>query len=162
MSKDRILRPFTKQIIDKNSMPVKSSRLRTSSPSRTKLVVTALGETPLPRARSRQQQDFFRRVYEIVQQIPFGKVTTYGHIAAALGAKSSARLVGYALNGVGVELRDHHIPCHRVINRNGELTGKIHFATPTMMRELLEAEDVEFIGEAVNLEKHLWIPPVQD
>jgi methylated-DNA-protein-cysteine methyltransferase-like protein len=147
-------------------MPVQRSHSRTGLPSATKpattRVATALGELPLPKARSQQQQDFFRRVYELVQQIPFGKVTTYGHIAAALGAKSSARLVGYALNGVGQQLRDHHIPCHRVINRNGELTGKIHFATPTLMRELLEAEEVEFIGEAVNLEKHLWIPPVQD
>ncbi len=108
--------------------------------------------------KSASQDDFFRRVYEIVRQIPFGKVTTYGHIAAALGAKSSARLVGYALNGVGHYDRANDIPCHRVINRLGELSGKMHFETPTLMRELLEAEGVEFDGDAVRLEKHLWKP----
>jgi methylated-DNA-protein-cysteine methyltransferase-like protein len=105
-----------------------------------------------------KQRDFYRRVYDIVRCIPFGRVTTYGHIAAALGAKSSARLVGWAMNAVGEAQRGEDIPAHRVINRNGELTGKHHFATPTQMRELLEAEGVEFIGEAVNLSKHLWIP----
>jgi len=106
----------------------------------------------------KEHRDFDSRVLEIVQQIPFGRVTTYGHIAAALGARHSSRMVGYALNNV--KNRDF-IPCHRVINRNGELTGKLHFATPTLMRELLEAEDVEFIGDAVNLEKHLWVPEIQ-
>lgn len=104
------------------------------------------------------QDDFFLRVYEIVCQIPFGKVTTYGHIAQALGAKSSARLVGYALNAVGLQERRGEIPAHRVLNRNGELTGKFHFETPHQMRDLLAAEGVEFVGEAVNMKKHLWIP----
>lgn len=113
---------------------------------------------PLPTPTNLKQRDFYRRVYDIVRCIPFGRVTTYGHIAAALGAKSSARLVGWAMNAVGEAQRGEDIPAHRVINRNGELTGKHHFATPTQMRELLEAEGVEFIGEAVNLSKHLWIP----
>ncbi len=106
----------------------------------------------------KKQRDFDERVLEIVQQIPFGRVTTYGHIAAALGARRSSRMVGYALNNVKDR---NHIPCHRVINRNGELTGKLHFATPTLMRELLEAEDIEFIGDAVNLARYLWIPEIQ-
>lgn len=104
-------------------------------------------------------KDFHERVYELVCQIPFGKVTTYGHIAQALGLKSSARMVGYALNAVTDRVQ---IPCHRVINRNGELSGKMHFETPTLMRELLEGEGVEFNGDAVNMEKHLWIPPMPD
>ncbi|MBI3258412.1 MAG: MGMT family protein [Ignavibacteriae bacterium] len=103
----------------------------------------------------KSNDDFSDRVLQIVMQIPFGKVTTYGHIAYALGSKKSSRMVGYALNSV--HNRDE-IPCHRVINRNGELSGKLHFATPTLMRELLEGEGVEFIGEMVNLSKHLWIP----
>jgi methylated-DNA-protein-cysteine methyltransferase related protein len=111
-------------------------------------------------ASATKQQDFFHRVHELVMQVPFGRVTTYGHIAAALGAKSSARLVGYALNGVSAAGRED-IPCHRVINRNGELSGKFHFATPTLMRELLEAEEVGFVGDAVDLKAHLWIPPSQ-
>jgi methylated-DNA-protein-cysteine methyltransferase-like protein len=108
--------------------------------------------------KTTKQNDFYRRVYELARQIPFGRVTTYGHIAEALGAKSSARMVGWAMNAVDSAHRATDVPAHRVINRNGELSGKHHFATPTLMRELLEAEGVEFIGEAVNLEKHLWKP----
>lgn len=102
-----------------------------------------------------QHNDFFERVYDIVRMIPRGRVTTYGSIAGALGAKSSSRMVGWAMNACHGRA---DIPAHRVINRNGDLTGKMHFATPTLMRELLEAEDVEFIGDAVNLKKHLWLP----
>ncbi|MCS6999750.1 MAG: MGMT family protein [Bacteroidota bacterium] len=101
--------------------------------------------------------DFFERVWALVRMIPPGKVTTYGHIATALGAKSAARTVGWALHAaVG---RDD-IPAHRVVNRRGELTGRMHFATPTLMRELLLAEGVTFDGERVCLERHLWIPPL--
>ena len=99
--------------------------------------------------------DFFHRVYEVVMQIPFGKVTTYGAIARHLGAGRSARTVGFALNAVA---DDDRIPCHRVVNRNGELSGKMHFATPTRMQELLKAENVEFDGERVVMEKHYWEP----
>jgi methylated-DNA-protein-cysteine methyltransferase related protein len=115
--------------------------------------------TALPR-NTTKNQDFYHRVYELARQIPFGRVCTYGHIAEALGAKSSARMVGWAMNAVDSAHRATDIPAHRVINRNGELSGKHHFATPTLMRELLEAEGIEFIGEAVNLKKHLWIPPM--
>ena len=107
-------------------------------------------------ARAQRHEDFFLRVYALVARIPFGMVSTYGHIGRALGLQSSARMVGWALNSVPANA---DIPCHRVVNRNGELTGKIHFATPTLMRELLEAEGVEFTGETVNMKKHLWIPP---
>lgn len=97
--------------------------------------------------------DFFKKVYSIVERIPCGKVTTYGSIANAIGIKSSARLVGWALNSVA---GNPHLPCHRVINRNGELTGKRHFASPTLMRELLEEEGITFIGDAVDLSRHFW------
>ncbi|TAE25971.1 MAG: MGMT family protein [Candidatus Kapaibacterium sp.] len=112
--------------------------------------------------KTSKQQDFFHRVWELAQHIPFGRVTTYGAIAEALGAKSSSRMVGYAMNAVDSAHRATDIPAHRVINRNGELSGKHHFATPTLMRELLEAEEVEFIGERVNLAKHFWQPPMQE
>ena len=102
-----------------------------------------------------KKEDFFQKVFKIVTEIPHGKVTTYGEIAKAIGLKSSARMVGWALNAT---IGDSTLPCHRVINRNGELTGKRHFRTPTLMRELLENEGIEFIGEAVNLKKHLWKP----
>lgn len=82
-------------------------------------------------------------------------VTTYGAIARHIGAGRSARAVGYALNAAA---GNDDMPCHRVVNRNGELSGKVHFATPTLMRELLEEEGVEFSGEAVVMEKHFWDP----
>jgi methylated-DNA-protein-cysteine methyltransferase-like protein len=104
-----------------------------------------------------KSDDFFQRVHEVVLKVPYGMVTTYGHIAAILGARSSARIVGYALNAVSLEQREI-IPCHRVVNRNGELSGKMHFETPYAMRQALENEGVEFIGECVNMAKHLWIP----
>ncbi len=114
---------------------------------------------PFDTARAARHRDFFRRVHAVVAQIPFGKVTTYGHIGKALGLRSSARMVGWALQAA---VADDHLPCHRVVNRNGELSGKFHFGTPTRMRELLEAEAIDFKGEAVDMDKHLWIPPVED
>lgn len=102
--------------------------------------------------------DLYDRIYEIVRSIPHGKVTTYGHIAHAIGARSSARLVGWALNAVALSDR-LDIPCHRVVNRLGELSGRMHFETPFVMRERLESEQVSFVGDTVDLSRHLWIPP---
>ena len=100
--------------------------------------------------------DFFNKVYEITKQIPYGKVTTYGHIAEAIGIKSAARTVGWALNGCG---RD--IPAHRVVNRVGALTGKFHFGDPEIMEALLRSEGVQFDQKGcVKLKDHLWIPEI--
>lgn len=99
--------------------------------------------------------DFFQRVWEVVAEIPAGKVTTYGHIAEHLGAKRSARVVGWAMKAaVGSGL-----PCHRVVNRRGALTGRLNFETPTVMEERLRSEGVIFNdhGEVV-LDAHLWTP----
>lgn len=105
--------------------------------------------------RSKRKLDFFDRVYKIVAKIPFGKVTTYGAIAEVCGIKSSARTVGWAINGA----KDSGLPCHRVVNRNGELTGKLHFGDPNLMEELLQFEGIEFTKSGnVNMEKHLWKP----
>ena len=113
-----------------------------------------LSEIALKRSKAKEKEDFFKKVYKITKKIPYGKVTTYGHIAEAIGIKSAARTVGWALNGCG---RD--IPAHRVVNRYGALTGKIHFGDPTLMEELLRSEGIEFDRNGcVNLEKHLWIP----
>jgi methylated-DNA-protein-cysteine methyltransferase-like protein len=102
----------------------------------------------------KKKKDFFNKVYDITKRIPYGKVSTYGHIAEACGIKSAARTVGWALNGCGPD-----IPAHRVVNRYGALTGKIHFGDPILMEELLRNEGVEFDKNGcVNLEKHLWIP----
>ncbi len=102
-----------------------------------------------------ENKDFFRRVFEVVRRIPCGKVTTYGAIGNYLGLKSSARMVGWAVNSLKYEM---DYPCHRVVNRNGELTGKMHFASPSQMRELLEAEGIEFLDERVNMKLHFWEP----
>lgn len=101
--------------------------------------------------------EFEKKVLEIVKSIPYGNVTTYGAVASACGMKSSARMVGWVLNS---NANLNELPFHRVVNRNGELTGKYHFLTPTLMKELLLSESIEFVGEKVNLKKHLWIPNV--
>ncbi len=101
--------------------------------------------------------DFFSKVYEVVKLIPPGKVTSYGAIASYLGSAGSARMVGWAMNA-----SHHHaeyIPAHRVVNRNGLLTGKYHFDTPNAMKELLEAEGLKFNGDQiVNFEERFWDP----
>ena len=102
----------------------------------------------------KKKQDFFKKVYSVTKKIPYGKVSTYGDIAEACGIRSSARTVGWALNGCGPD-----IPAHRVVNRFGALTGKIHFGDPNLMEELLRSEGIEFDEKGcVNLAKHLWIP----
>ena len=83
-----------------------------------------------------KQNDFFEQVYQVVRLIPKGRVTSYGAIAAYLGAKSSSRVIGYAMNAAGSQ--KPKVPAHRVLNRNGQLTGKHHFETPYVMQELLE------------------------
>ncbi|HEY7752058.1 MAG TPA: MGMT family protein [Ignavibacteriaceae bacterium] len=104
--------------------------------------------------KNKQQKDFFKKVYAVASRIPYGKVTTYGHIAEFCGIKSAARTVGWALNGCGPD-----IPAHRVVNRFGALTGKIHFGDPNLMEDLLRSEGIEFDKSGcVKLEKHLWIP----
>lgn len=100
--------------------------------------------------------DFSLRVYAVVKRIPSGRVTTYGRIGKALGAARSARMVGWALNHIP---DDQQIPAHRVVNRNGVLTGAHHFGHPDAMRDMLVDEGVAFIDEiTVDLAAHLWDP----
>ena len=101
--------------------------------------------------------DFFHRVYEVVKLIPPGRVTSYGAIARYLGAAGSARMVGWAMNA------SHHfpefIPAHRVVNRNGMLTGKHHFDTPEAMKELLENEGIQVENDKiVHFNDCFWDP----
>ena len=99
---------------------------------------------------------FFERVYEIVRQIPYGKVTSYGAIAKVLGTARSARMVGWAMNACH-NLED--VPAHRVVNRNGLLTGKHHFDGTNLMQQLLENEGVTIINnQIVDFDKHFWEP----
>lgn len=102
-----------------------------------------------------KKNDFFDKVLEVVAQIPYGKVTTYGAIAEVCGVKSAARTVGWALNGAS----ESGLPCHRVVNRFGALSGKVHFGSPTLMRDLLESEGIEFDeDDCVDMKKHFWEP----
>lgn len=104
----------------------------------------------------RQQPDFFERVYEVVRQVPYGKVTTYGTIALFLSAARSARTVGYAMNAAHA-LGD--VPAHRVVNRNGVLTGKHHFGGMNTMQQLLESEGHTVIDDQIqDFDNVLWIP----
>jgi len=100
---------------------------------------------------------FFDRVYQVVKLIPYGRVTSYGAIAEYLGSKGSSRMVGWAMNA------SHHsterIPAHRVVNRQGLLTGKNHFGSSTMMQQLLESEGIRVENDRiVDFEKLFWSP----
>jgi methylated-DNA-protein-cysteine methyltransferase-like protein len=103
--------------------------------------------------------NYFDLVYQVVQEIPKGRVTSYGAIAHYLGLKSGARMVGYAMNAAHV-LPD--VPAHRVVNRQGLLTGKYHFATPTLMEELLLAEGVQVENDQVqDFSTRFWNPEIE-
>ena len=106
------------------------------------------------------QSDFFDQVFQVVRLVPSGRITSYGAIAAYLGTKRSSRMVGWAMNA------SHHVkpkvPAHRVVNRNGMLTGKAHFETPTKMQELLAKEKIKVKNETVlDFEKLFWDPTIE-
>lgn len=103
------------------------------------------------------EKDFFEMVYQVVRLIPKGRVTSYGAIATYLGAKGSSRVVGYAMNGA--HRVKPKVPAHRVVNRNGLLTGKHHFETPFAMKELLEKEKIRVKEDkVVNFKQLFWDP----
>lgn len=103
-----------------------------------------------------KEDNFFERVYEVVRKIPYGKVTSYGAIAKALGAGRSARMVGWAMNAC--HGRDD-IPAHRVVNRLGLLTGKHHFEGTNLMQQLLENEGIQVVDNQItDFKKHFWEP----
>ena len=104
-----------------------------------------------------KDQSFFENVFDVARQIRKGRVTSYGAIAAALGTKLSARMVGWAMNAAHVT--KPKVPAHRVVNRLGLLTGKMHFAYPEQMQELLEKEGVKVVDDAVvDFKKLFWDP----
>lgn len=102
------------------------------------------------------EDNFFEKVYKVARKIPYGKVTSYGAIAKHLGAAKSARMVGWAMNASGI---DETIPAHRVVNRNGVLTGKHHFNGINLMQQLLENEGIEVEdAKILNFESVFWNP----
>lgn len=118
-------------------------------------------EKPKPVTPSgKREENFFELVYEVARQIPKGRVTSYGAIAACLGTKLSARMVGWAMNGAH-RIRPK-VPAHRVVNRNGMLSGKHHFATPTQMEELLKKEGTRVKNDqVVDFDKKFWDPATE-
>jgi methylated-DNA-protein-cysteine methyltransferase-like protein len=103
-----------------------------------------------------KSKNFFSEVYEVVKLIPKGKVTTYGAIAQYLGTKGGARMVGWAMNQAHT---DNTIPAHRVVNRNGMLTGKHFFETPQTMQQRLEEEGIRVVEDIIqDFQQHFWNP----
>ena len=103
-----------------------------------------------------KNKDFFESVYAVVRLIPEGRVSSYGAIARSLGSSRSSRMVGWAMNACH-ELTD--VPAHRVVNRNGMLTGKMHFGDPNRMQELLEKEGVQVKeDQVVDFQRLFWDP----
>ena len=105
-------------------------------------------------------RNFFQDVHEVVRLIPAGRVSTYGTIAHYLGARHGARIVGYAM--LAAHTADQYVPAHRVVNRLGHLTGRLHFATPDAMQQALEAEGVRVVEDRVqDFGQLLWDPAVE-
>jgi methylated-DNA-protein-cysteine methyltransferase-like protein len=104
--------------------------------------------------------EFYQNVYDLVRQIPEGRVCNYGLIARYLGSGKSSRLVGWAMNASHGQ--QPAIPAHRVVNRIGMLSGKAHFQTPTQMQELLEKEGIVVVDDQIqDFESLLWDPFVE-
>lgn len=102
---------------------------------------------------------FFQDVYEVVRAVPYGRVTSYGAIASYLGIRRSARMVGWAMNSS--HSSQDNVPAHRVVNRNGRLTGKHHFGHPGLMQQLLENEGIEVEDDTVVRFRELfWDPAI--
>lgn len=109
------------------------------------------------RPSGKKEESFFEAVYEVARQIPKGRVTSYGAIAACLGTKLSARMVGWAMNGAG-KARPR-VPAHRVVNRVGLLSGKHHFNPPGLMEKLLKKEGIKVKNDqVVDFKKVFWDP----
>ncbi|MEQ3654524.1 MAG: MGMT family protein [Dokdonia sp.] len=105
---------------------------------------------------SLETENFFERVYQVVRQIPYGRVTSYGAIANYLGAARSSRMVGWAMNAAHTQ---PDIPAHRVVNRNGVLTGKMHFGSSIAMEQMLAEEDIAVDNDKiVDFKLHFWDP----
>jgi len=129
-------------------MTSKKSSVKPASPA---------GRLKSVKPSGKKDESFFELVYELTRQIPKGRVTSYGAIAACLGTKLSARMVGWAMNGAG-RVRPK-IPAHRVVNRNGMLSGKHHFSPPGSMEKQLKKEGIKVMNDkVVDFEKLFWDP----
>ncbi len=104
-----------------------------------------------------KHESFFQQVFQVARLVPKGRVTSYGAIARYLGAASSARMVGWAMNQAHNQFPS--VPAHRIVNRKGLLTGKHHFAYPEQMQELLEREGIEVRhDQIIDFKEIFWDP----
>lgn len=110
-----------------------------------------------PLSHNRKNEDFFEQVYAVVRLVPAGRVTSYGAIATYLGSARSSRMVGWAMNASHSQAEP--VPAHRVVNRNGMLTGKMHFSHPGAMQDLLEREGIAVVEDKVQDFKSLFWDP---
>jgi methylated-DNA-protein-cysteine methyltransferase related protein len=107
-----------------------------------------------------EKETFYEKVYEVVRLIPAGRVSSYGAIAAFLGTKGSSRMVGYAMNAAGTAFPP--VPAHRVLNRNGILSGRHHFRPPGLMQQLLESEGITVTDDKIeNFKQKFWDPAIE-
>jgi len=107
--------------------------------------------------KKKNSEGFFNQVYGVARQIPYGRVTSYGAIAKYLGTTKSARVVGWAMNDS--HHQDEYVPAHRVVNRDGLLTGKYHFGNSNTMQQLLENEGVKIKNDKIiDFKEHFWNP----
>jgi methylated-DNA-protein-cysteine methyltransferase-like protein len=107
--------------------------------------------------KTNNDDSFFKKVYEVARLIPYGRVTSYGAIAAYLGTKGSSRMVGWAMNSSHTQ--KEFVPAHRVVNKSGLLTGKHHFGGSSVMEDLLESEGILIEeNQILNFDKVFWDP----
>ncbi len=134
-----------------NSINMPSKKSKKSTPSKS---VSKLNKV---NPSGKREESFFELVYEVARQIPYGRVTSYGAIAACLGTKLSARMVGWAMNGA--DKINPTVPAHRVVNRVGLLSGKHHFNPPGKMEKLLKKEGILVKDDViVNFAEKFWDP----
>lgn len=131
--------------------------MKKKAAAKAKKKATTKGEKAPAASKTSTSYTFFENVYEVARLIPKGRVTSYGAIAKYLGTGRSARTVGYAMNNSAIQTP--HVPAHRVLNRNGMLTGKHHFGTPDLMQQLLEKEGIKVKNDTVvDFERLFWDP----
>lgn len=109
---------------------------------------------------AKKEKNFFEQVFDVVREIPAGRVTSYGAIAEYLGSKGSSRMVGWAMNAS--HTTRGFIPTHRVVNRNGQLTGRLNFPDPDLMEELLTSEHIRVENnQVVDFKEKFWDPNIE-
>lgn len=157
-TKKSVKKNTPENISAKNNIPVKKiAGKRTAS----KAVSSRSIQHSASIRKKPSSDSFFDSVFQVARLIPKGRVSTYGAIAEYLGSKLSARMVGWAMNAAGSA--NPPVPAHRVVNRNGMLSGKHHFPTPTLMEELLRQEKIKVKDDQiVDFDKLLWKPGESD